>query len=194
MVIAPGNAVILHGCPSRDEFYDPSVASPSNHHWLPWLAKQLIVRDIHAHTPEMPLAFAPDYPVWCREFERYDVTPQTVLVGHSCGAGFLVRWLSERPEVSVGRVVLVAPWVDAGRKLESGFFDFTVDPRLVARTQGVTIFNSDDDFQDIQDSVQLLRSQVASIRYREFHGLGHFTLESMGGAAFPELLAALTEA
>src|SRR5262245_2623168 len=85
------NAVILHGKPSEAEFYNAEVPSPSNHHWLPWLAKQLIVRDIPAHTPEMPLAFAPDYPAWQRELERHDIGPCTLFAAHSCGAGFLLR-------------------------------------------------------------------------------------------------------
>jgi hypothetical protein len=36
------NAIIVHGEPGRDEYYDPDVPSSSNHHWLPWLAKQFI--------------------------------------------------------------------------------------------------------------------------------------------------------
>jgi alpha-beta hydrolase superfamily lysophospholipase len=40
------------------------------------------------------------------EFERYDIFPETDLVGHSCGGGFFVRWLSKHLEVKVGNVVL----------------------------------------------------------------------------------------
>lgn len=182
------NAVIVHGKPGRDEYYDPATPSSSNHHWLPWLAKQLIVRGIQAHTPEMPQAYAPDYAVWRREFERYDVGPGTLLVGHSCGAGFLVRWLSDRPAVRVGRVVLVAPWLDPERSLASGFFDFTPDTDLVARTAGVTIAHSDDDAPRIQDSVTLIRTTVPGVTYREFHRYGHFRATDLGGPRFPALL------
>jgi hypothetical protein len=34
------NAIIVHGCPDREEYYDPAAPSASNHHWLPWLANQ----------------------------------------------------------------------------------------------------------------------------------------------------------
>lgn len=181
------NALILHGKPGEAEFYNPDVPSPSNHHWLPWLAKQLIVRGIPAHTPEMPLAFAPDYPAWRREFERYDITPQTRFAAHSCGAGFLLRWLSEHPEVTVDRVVLVAPWLDpTGRA--PGFFDFTLDKRLAARTAGLTVFHSDDDYEDIQQTVRRILDTVDDVRYREFHGYGHFARTTL-----PELLAELVD-
>lgn len=181
------NALIVHGKPGEREFYDPDVPSPSNHHWLPWLAKQLIVRDIPAHTPEMPRAFEPDYPAWRHEFERYDVTPETLLAGHSCGAGFLLRWLSDNPGVTVGRVVLVAPWVDPTHSRAPEFFDFTLDTRLASRTGGLTVFGSDDDSDEVQDSVRIIRDSVPGLRYRQFHRYGHFARTT-----FPELLDALT--
>lgn len=108
-------AIILHGKPSKKEFYDPNLASTSNYYWLPWLQKQLAMRDIPAWTPEVPHAWVDDYETRRKEFERYDVTPGTALVGHSCGAGFLIRWLSEHPDVRVDKVVLVAFWVDPQR-------------------------------------------------------------------------------
>ncbi|WP_432825059.1 alpha/beta hydrolase [Dactylosporangium sp. CA-092794] len=186
--LSKANALILHGKPGKAEFYDPAVPSPSNHHWLPWLAKQLIVRDIPAHTPEMPLAYAPHYPAWRRELERHDITPGTLVAAHSCGAGFLLRWLSEHPEVTLGRVVLVAPWLDPTGRQAPGFFDFTLDPHLAARTDSLTVFHSDDDFDDIQVSVRTIRASIAGLRYREFRRYGHF-----GRTTFPELLAALVD-
>jgi hypothetical protein len=44
------------------------------------------------------------YATWLRGVERYEITPETLLVGHSCGGGFLVRWLSGHPAVRVPRV------------------------------------------------------------------------------------------
>jgi predicted alpha/beta hydrolase family esterase len=180
------NAIIVHGMPSREEYYDSAVPSASSHHWLPWLAKQLLVRDIAAARPEMPRAFEPDYPTWRREFERFDVTPRTLLVGHSCGGGFLIRWLSEHPTVRVGRVVLVAPWVDPDRRTAPDFFDFALDGQLESRTEGLVIFGSDDDGDGILRSVAVLRDALPRARYREFAERGHFL-----DRTFPELLVAL---
>jgi predicted alpha/beta hydrolase family esterase len=173
-VAVTANAVIVHGRPPREEFYDPGEPSPSNQHWLPWLAKQLIVRDIPAHTPEMPHAYAPEWDAWSREFERYDVTPATILVGHSCGGGFLVRWLSEHPDARVGRVVLVAPWIDPTGERVGEFFRFTLDPRLAERTAGLVIMTSDDDSDEVLRSVAILRDRLAGAEVRQFPGYGHF--------------------
>ncbi len=103
------NAILLHGKPGKEEYYDSNYPSSSNAHWFPWLQKELIKRDIAAATPEVPLAFDPQYDLWVKEVDRYKITTETILVGHSCGGGFWVRYLSEHPKVHAGKVVLVAP-------------------------------------------------------------------------------------
>ena len=102
------NAVIVHGASDRNEFFDPDYPSLSNAHWVPWLQKQMLMADYLVDTPEMPRAYAPDYPLWKRIFERYEIDTGSVLVGYSCGGGFLLRWLSENA-VAPKRVILVAP-------------------------------------------------------------------------------------
>jgi hypothetical protein len=182
------NAIIVHGMPSKEEYYDPELPSSSNYFWIPWLQKQLLMREIAAHTPEIPSAYKPHYPSWRKEFERFDILPDTILVGHSCGGGFLVRWLSEHPEVTMGAVVLVAPWLDLEREFTTDFFAFEIDSTLAARMSKLVVFNSNDDVQAIQASVRLLRDKIAGLTYREFQDHGHFVEESMEGPAFPELL------
>ena len=185
------NAIILHGKPNQDEYYSPDFPSASNSHWLPWLQKELLIRDIYAQTPEIPNAWKPDYKTWQKEFERYDITPKTRLVGHSCGGGFLVRWLSEHPDVRVGNVVLVAP--SLGIDWESGdFFDFTIDAGLTSRTQKLTIFISDDDRPAIQEAVSRLQTAIPNVQHHKFHNYGHFCYKQMRTTAFPELLDELT--
>jgi predicted alpha/beta hydrolase family esterase len=185
------NAIILHGRPDKAEYYDLQYPSLSNDHWLPWLQKRLIVKDIAAVTPEVPLAYDPVWERWCREVERYEIGLETMLVGHSCGAGFWVRWLSERPDVRVGKVVLVAPWIDVEQQEPNKFFDFMIDANLVRRTAGMTIFHSADDQSTIQSSVKKLRETLPDVAYREFKNYGHFTMEYMGTPEFPELLEEL---
>lgn len=34
------NAIILHGGPDKEEYYDPKARSMSNSHWIPWLQAQ----------------------------------------------------------------------------------------------------------------------------------------------------------
>lgn len=187
MALSMKSAILLHGKLGKEEYYDPQVPSASNYHWFPWLQKQLIVNGIKADTPEVPLAFDPRWNVWVKEVERFEMTPETILVGHSCGAGFWVRYLSERKNLRVGRVVLVAPALGYdgwGRKF---FGDFLMDTGLVARTGGVTVFNSDNDDDSIQRAVKEIIKEIPGIGYQEFH-LGHFTQESMPSSEFPQLL------
>ncbi len=138
-------------------------------------------------------AYNPQYDHWKREFERFDITPETILVGHSCGGGFLVRWLSEHKDVKVGKVVLVAPWLDIDRKETTDFFDFEIDSELVERTAGVTIFHSDDDDAEINESVDLLMSKIPNIKLRIFSGYYHFVDRKLAEEGFPELIKEILE-
>lgn len=185
-------AIIVHGAPGKEEYYDASVPSASNHHWIPWLQKQLLVRGYAAHAPEIPDCWMPDYQIWSREFERFDISEETILVGHSCGGGFLTRWLSQN-KVRVGKVLLVAPWIDPWRKRTSDFFDFEIDPELAHRTHGFGIFSSDNDAEDTQESAYFISDKVHNSFFREFHEYGHFCIDDMGTDEFPELLETLLE-
>jgi len=49
----------------------------------------------------MPEPYSPDYAKWCSVFKQFVIDSDTQLIGHSCGAGFLLRYLSEN-DVKVG--------------------------------------------------------------------------------------------
>lgn len=185
------NAIILHGAPEKEHYYDPKKPSESNAHWLPWLQKELLIRDIAAVTPEIPLAFEPKWNLWCREVERFDITPDTMLVGHSASGGFWLKYLSMHKELRVGKVVLVGPWLDPDKTLEEAFFAGEIDPMLVQRTDGMVVFESDDDSDSVKQSIARIKDDIEGITYRGFHGYGHFTYENLQGIAFPELRDAL---
>lgn len=185
-------AIILHGMPSKKEYFDPASASPSGNHWLPWTQRQLILRGILAQTPEMPEPYAPDYEKWRALFERFAIDEETMLIGHSCGAGFLVRWLSEN-KVKVGKVALIAPWLNLDREYDIDFFDFEIDGSLSERTDGVTIFVSTDDYQTILDSAEKIQSLIKTATVRKFTDHGHFTFDDMKTKEFPELLETLVQ-
>ncbi|MCA9308916.1 alpha/beta hydrolase [Candidatus Saccharibacteria bacterium] len=185
------NAILVPGRPDRDEHYDPSRPSNSEDHWFSWLKRQLILKDIHAVSIEPPFPFRPRYEEWKKEFERFDITSDTILVGHSCGGGFLVRYLSEHKDLKVGKVVLVAPWTNP-LKYEisdtADFFEFEIDSDFPTRTAGVSVFISSDDEPSVIKTVDMLKETVKDIEYREYTDKGHFCTEDIGGIEFPELL------
>jgi len=183
------NAILIHGWNTKEEYYDPAKPTASNDHWFPWLTKQLVLKDINTVAVEMPDGYYPKYDVWKRELERYDIGPETVLVGYSCGGGFLVRWLSET-KTKVGKVVLVAPWLGIAfndQPFDKTFFDFEIDPKIAKRTAGLVIFNSSDDMSAVVESVEILRKKLVGANFVNFTDKGHFGLEGMGGLGFPEL-------
>jgi len=183
------NAVILHGGPSKEEYYDPEAPSMSNAHWIPWLQGQLLKNEISAYTPEVPHSFDRNWRVWVQEVERFEIGPETIFVGHSSGAGFFVKYLSIHKDLIVDKVILVAPWLDPDREHTKNFFDdFEIDPELVRRTNGITIFNSDNDQDSVQKTVKIIKNKIINIRFREFHNYGHFCIEDMKTPEFPELL------
>lgn len=184
-------AIIIHGMPDREEYYDIDRPASSNCHWLPWIQKQLLLKDIVAQTPEMPVPYEPEYKAWKDIFERFPLNEETILIGHSCGGGFIVRYLSENT-IKVGKVVLVAPWIDPDGFLKNGMFDFSIDENIVEKTSGITIFSSTNDMTEVQDSIKTLISKIKSIKVKEFKDMGHFCYEDMHTDVFPELLAEAT--
>jgi predicted alpha/beta hydrolase family esterase len=185
------NAVLVPGRPDKDEHYDPKSPSNSENHWFSWLKRQLILKDIHAVSIEPRFPFRPRYDEWKTEFERFDITPDTILVGHSCGGGFLVRYLSEHKDITVGKVALVAPWMNPDSYEVSDtadFFEFEVDPDFPARTAGVSIFISSDDELSVVKTVEILKAKVCGLDIHQYADKGHFTFNALGTDEFPELL------
>ena len=182
-------AILIHGWPGREEYFDLKVPSPSNNQWFPWLQKQFLIQGILAQTPEMPLAYEPNYEKWKETFEQFTLESDTILIGHSCGGGFLVRWLSEN-KVKVGKVVLVAPWIDPGLKkeIDPNFFNFQIDENLTQKTHGVGIIYSTDDYSDVVESVNIIKSKVKNLKIKKYKDKGHFVIKDMKSDTFHEIL------
>lgn len=176
-------AIIFHGMPEEHEYQ----GNESQMHWIPWLKEKLEANGYQVFNPELPRAYKPIYEDWLKIFQQFPLDEETVLVGHSCGGGFLLRYLSEN-DVKVDKVVLVAPWLDPRKHLETGFFDFSIDPKVSNKSQCTTIFVSSDDGEDVLTSVATLTKAVPGVTVKQFTDKGHFTFGDMGQKEFPELL------
>lgn len=188
------NAILVPGRPDKAEHYDANGPSNSEDHWFSWLKRQLILRDVHAVSIEPPFPFRPRYEDWKKEFERFDLEHDTILVGHSCGGGFLIRYLSENKNVKVGKVALIAPWINPDNNEDSDtadFFEFTIDPDLASRTNGVTVFISSDDEPSVVNTVDVIKERIHDLDIRQYTDKGHFCLSDLGTVEFPELLELL---
>lgn len=176
-------AVVLHGMPEESEYQH----AESQKHWIPWVKEKLEEQGFEVFTPELPRPFAPVYEDWLAVVKQFPIDQDTILIGHSCGAGFLVRYLSEN-SVRVGKIVLVAPYLDADKDHIPEFFDFALKADLVNQTAGVTIFISTDDDWDIQESTKIISKGCKGTVVRKFKDKGHFCFSDMGTREFPELL------
>ena len=184
------NAILLHGYQGSEEYYDSNMPSASNSHWFPWLQKELMINEIKADTPEVFRHYEMKYPAWVEEIERFTINRDSILIGHSMGGGFWVRYLSEHPEIFVDKVILVAPWLNLGHEMDSDFFEFNLDLAITERADEFIIFASDNDKMDIQNSVNYLIEKLPNAKIRTFHEYGHFTQRTLPDNKFPELLEA----
>jgi predicted alpha/beta hydrolase family esterase len=181
-------AIIVHGIHPEKDYYTNGQDSPSNSHWLPWLQQQLCRHDILTQTLEMPRPFAPDYNAWKVEFERQSPDEDTLIIGHSCGGGFLIRWLSDNPNKIVKKAILVAPWLDVEKKYNP-LFDFVLRQDIATQSKkSMDILYSTDDGPVLQSTLEYLRKNLEHVNYHEFVNYGHFMFKDMQTREFPELL------
>lgn len=182
------NCIVVHGCPSNAERAMDPVSRTYDKHWMPWLKRELMSRGIRTEMPLMPEPWEPDYGKFKREFEKYDVTEHTVLVGHSCGSAFLVRWLGETKR-SAAKLILVAPWKIPipGDPVREGFYGYSIDETIASRVPKIVIFTADDEELDGKRSAAMF-SQALGGDVVELKSRGHYTFGDMGTEAFPELL------
>ena len=181
-------AIILHGMSDKENYFDSKADSQSNSHWLPWLQQQLNINEVLSQTPEMPEPYNPSYEKWKEVFEQFKINENTSLIGHSCGGGFIVRFLSEN-NIKVGKVVLVAPWINSQREDDITMFDdLRIDENLINKTTGITIFSSSNDDQAIKNSISVLESAIKGVKVVRFDNYGHFCIGDMKTREFPELL------
>lgn len=182
---------ILHGCCDREEYHSDDYASPSNSHWIPWLQKELLMKGYDCQTPDMPTPYAPEYDEWLRVFENFAVDEKTILVGHSCGCGFFLKWLNKSGSC-IDKLVLVAPWLDPDRYL-GHFLQCRLKPGLMAQVQELhVLYSRDEPVGGVKETVDMVMDGYATAKLHKFERHGHFCREEMGTDQFPELLKIVT--
>ncbi|MBS3903066.1 MAG: alpha/beta hydrolase [Anaplasmataceae bacterium] len=176
--------IIIHGCSSAPEEKLPETRTYDKH-WIPWIEKELLARNIAVETPLMPSPWAPDFEEWRKKLNQFLIDKDTVLVGHSCGAAFLVRWLGEEKR-EISKLILVAPWKisEGGKK---NFYDYPVDESIKSRIDEITMFTADNEEKAGKESLMIFQQSLKG-RVIELEGRGHYTFDEMKTEEFPELL------
>lgn len=183
--------IIIHGCPSdREKALDPETRTYDKH-WIPWTKKELKANGILTETPLMPEPWSPVYENFKKEFEKYSVSENTILVGHSCGCAFLVRWLGETKR-KIFKLILVAPWKvnDEGDDFREKFYTYDIDKTIKDRVGEIVMFTADDEEENGKESLKIFQEALGG-KSIELKGHGHYTQCDMGTSEFPELVKAI---
>lgn len=152
------------------------------------MADSLNEKGYSAISPDLPKSWEPKYEHWKEEFEKYPVTYNTLLIGHSCGAAFLVRWLLDTNK-KVKKLILVAPakipetTTDTRKDLYN--FKLPVDASHIA--DEIIIFTSND-FPHHLKSLELYKKALKP-RVIRLQKKFHFLYFQMKTREFPELLS-----
>lgn len=181
------NCIIIHGCPSQNEGSDQNKRTYDKH-WIPWIKDELVKRKIETKTPSMPTPWQPDYERFKSEFEKNDVDKETILIGHSCGCAFLLRWLGESKR-KISKLILVAPWKIAKENdlLRKAFYEYSIDETIKSRVKEIIIFTSNNEEENGKESASIFHNALGG-KLIELKGKGHYTKENMKTEEFPELL------
>lgn len=177
------NIIILHGCPPSQE-----NVLPKSKRWMNWIAEKLVEAGYEAEAPELPTAWEPVYEEWKYVFEQHSITENTLLVGHSCGAAFLVRWLQEK-QLTVTKLILVAPakvpeTADDKRQV---LYQFDLTPETAKIANEIVIFTSND-FPHHLKSLEMYKQTFPNARVITLENKGHFLFFQTKTNEFPELL------
>ncbi len=182
------NVVIIHGSNEKDfenmEKYN--LPFQNERGWISWLKNTLNKKGIKTYNPLMPNNTS--YKDWKKEFEKNKIDKNSVLIGHSAGGAFLVRWFSETNK-KIKKLILVAPArkLPGMKKRYIDFYDFETKKNIRTNVGEISIFISDDESPGIKQSVKLYEKEFG-IEAIELKNKGHFTEKSMGTKEFPELL------
>ncbi len=180
------NVIIIHGCPSSDEAKDPAKRTYDKH-WIPWVKSKLVEHGLQVDTPLMPIPWRPDYESFKKEFDKYFVSENTILIGHSCGCAFLVRWLGETKK-KIKKLILVAPWKipDEDDDFRKNFYNFSIDEAIESRVQEIVMFTSNNEAEDGKKSLEIFHNALSG-KIINLENHGHYTFKGMGTQEFPEL-------
>lgn len=182
------NVVIVHGYNEKErEKIIRGFAPQNERNWVGWAKGQLEKQGINCENPLMPNNMS--YGDWKKVFEKNKIDENSILIGHSAGGAFLVRWLSETKQ-KIKKLILVAP----ARKLPGikekylDFYSFNFDKNIINNIGEVCIFVSDNESEGIKQSVKLYEKDFG-VKAIELEGRGHFIQKIPSEKMeFPELL------
>ncbi len=183
---------------SDEEFYDAlrswlyNPYKPERKRWRDEMALALCSTH-EVIVPAMPNKQNADYIAWSIWFEKIipHLNNGDILMGHSLGGGFLLRYLTEyRLPVLISQLHLVAPVVVGGES--AALREFSIDPStwsgFLSSMSGVHLWHSmDDAFAPFTESLTF-KEIYPTAELHTFTDRGHFLVPE-----FPEIIACIKE-
>jgi len=184
------NVIIVHGANSCEESAMEGGVE-NTRHWHPWLREALKEKGIEVSGELYPRDWNPDYGEWKKIFEKNRIDEGTVLIGHSAGCAFILRWLGENKS-KVKRVILVAPYVLKTSEYPrlDDLVNFELSEDLEKYYDDLDIFYAENDVDFIVKAVNFIHDKIGG-KLIQLEGRGHFTFGDMGTEEFPELVEAV---
>ena len=181
------NIIFCHGVMDPEYDWNSREFNPSKG-WKYWLQFQIEKeRDVVMQMPQFPHAHVllMKYDEWDAIMNHLDINDDTVLIGHSAGGGFVLKYMAMHPELRVRQIVLVAPYLDTENFQPFGFYrGFDLSNDIINRTKfGADLMISNDDDFYILNSVDKIVREMPAIRVHKFDGRGHFICDKL-----PEIL------
>ncbi len=170
------------------------IEGSPDENWFPWLKKQLEAQGHMVTVPAFPHPAQPVLPEWLEAMEPYRslINEQTVLVGHSLGALFLLSLLAslDQPIAAAFLVsgFLTLPVNDFTPPMKS-FLQSFEQQRLHALCPHFAVFHGDDDPYVPLEKAQELSDFLSAPLHVIPHG-GHLNAAA-GYTSFPALLSAI---
>jgi hypothetical protein len=158
----------------------------STTNWFPWLKDQEENKGNEVFVPDFPSTDFPKYNEWKEHWEELyapQIEPSSVLIGHSLGGSFLLRWISES-NTSVARLMLVAPAPDdCGIEEIQSFFTQPWDVEVLKQNVGEIIFLGAENDPYIPLSKFEMLAKELGAKFKKCLGRGHLNDEEL-----PEIL------
>lgn len=186
------NVIIVHGCPVGNESRSAEKRTYDKH-WIPWIREQLEKKGIKVETPLMPEPWEPVYKDWKKEFDKLNIDENSILIGHSGGTTFLVKWIGDTKK-KIKKLILVAPWKIPWKRSKENkeFCNYEIDENIKSLIKELIIFTSNDEEEDGKKSAKIFHDAIGG-EIIELKNHGHYCLRDMGTNEFPELLEKILE-
>ncbi len=165
--------------------------------WFPWLKAELEKKSLRVCVPQMPTPEGQDLEAWLHVFEAEvgELDESSILIGHSVGAVFALRYLEQR-ERAIRAAFLVAgftgalglPEYDAlNKSFVAAPFDWGA---IRSNAADIFVLSGDRDPYVPQTHGEEI-SRELGIKLCTIEGGGHLNAE-FGFSAFPQLLDLVT--